>query len=484
MLKMEPGTVPSRVVTRPVGPGGDRAAVLVGLAYAALGGLWIILSDRLVLRLGAGIDGLQQAQHYKGLAFVLVTTLGLVGLLRLTNRRLVDATDRQNALMHRELQLQQQQFHQLHNSLREVLWMATPCGTVVHYVSPAFRDLYGRDPAELVLRPALWVEAVHPDDVGLVRGITPAAGDTGIDCEYRIVRPDGSVRWVHDRKRLIRDDDGRVVMMGGIVEDITARIERDAAQKEQQQELERLVAERTAALRQANRELEAFSRTAAHDLKSPLNGIVGMSELLRTRCGHALDTQGRRYAHQISRSARNMAVLIDDLLSLSRSGSAELRRRDVDLLPMVEAVVEELRCVDRERQVDVVLPARLHAYCDPGLMRSVLQNLIGNAWKFTAHQPLGRIVIAVTETASATAIAVSDNGAGFDSSDLHGPFQPFRRFHRAEQFEGNGLGLVTCQRIAVRHGGNIRIDSAPGQGATATVTLPRARPAPEAAQGG
>lgn len=240
------------------------------------------------------------------------------------------------------------------------------------------------------------------------------------------------------------------------------------------------MAERTAELKQANLELEAFSRTAAHDLKSPLNGIVGMSDLLRTRCGEALGPQGRHFAHQIGRSARNMALLIDDLLSLSRSAAGEVQRQHVDLLPVLRAVVEELRCLEPERRVEVELPPRLQAYCDRGLVRSVLQNLIGNAWKFSAHQAVARIVVSVSESATETAIAVSDNGVGFDSSQLAGPFRPFQRFHAAQDFQGTGLGLVTCQRIAQRHGGELRMASAPGQGTTATVTFARAQCTPAA----
>ena len=196
--------------------------------------------------------------------------------------------------LHNAVERQQRQFRQLHQSLAEVLWMGAPDGSAVSYVSPAFASVYGRPGAELLADPRLWRAAVHPDDVDRVLEMpAPGAGADGVACEYRIVRPDGSVRWIEDRKRVIRDENGAVTAACGIAEDITARKERDEARDALNGRLEALVRERTLALEQANIELEAFSRTAAHDLKSPLNGIAGMSQLLRLRAGPQLDEAGR-----------------------------------------------------------------------------------------------------------------------------------------------------------------------------------------------
>lgn len=368
---------------------------------------------------------------------------------------------------------QQRQFRQLLQSLGEVLWMAAPDFSAVMYVSPAFETIYGRRPDELVADPDLWRRAVHPDDAHKIVDLRALLASTdSVASEYRIVRPDGSIRWIEDRKRLIRDEAGAVVMVGGIAEDITARRERDEARDALASRMEALVADRTSELQQANIELEAFSRTAAHDLKSPLNGIVGMSQLLRLKAGPALDGTGLRYLDQIERSARDMAVLINDLLALSRAGSVPLQREEVDLAPLVLAQVEQLRLLDPLRRVSLEVPQALPVHGDPGLLRSVVQNLVGNAWKFSGGRDEAHITVSVAREAGETRLTVADDGVGFDTSGVGELLRPFQRFHTQAQFQGTGLGLVTCQRIAHRHGGRLVLQSAPGAGTRVSVVLP------------
>ena len=378
--------------------------------------------------------------------------------------------------LHDAVQRQQRQFQQLHQSLGEVLWMATPDGATVLYVSPAFATLYGREPAELVANPLLWRDCIHPDDRDRVPDLAGgAAGVEQADCEYRIVRPDGSVRWIEDRRRLIRDERGEVTMMGGIAEDVSARRERDEARDAMRSRLQAMVVERTRELEQANIELEAFSRTAAHDLRSPLNGIVGMSQLLRLRAAPALDDAGRGYLDQIERSARDMAALISDLLALSRAGSVPLARQLVDLAPLARGLVDELRLLEPQRRARVRIPEQMVLCCDAGLMRSVLQNLITNAWKFSSRSDETEIALAIERGEQETTLTVSDHGAGFDAGAADALLRPFQRFHSQAQFQGTGLGLVTCQRIAHRHGGRLLLKSAPGQGTSVSIVLPNAR---------
>lgn len=368
---------------------------------------------------------------------------------------------------------QQRQFRQLHDSLGEVLWIASPDFSSIVHVSAAFESLYGRKASDLLNDPGVWLEAVHPDDRDKVIDLRTLPVDhDGASCEYRIVRPDGTVRWIEDRKRRIRDSSGAVVLVGGIAEDITARKERDEAREDLNHRLEALVAKRTEALQQANIELEAFSRTAAHDLKSPLNGIVGMSGLLRAKVAGKLDDDARRYLELIERSSRDMAGLIDDLLALSQAGTIELRCKRVDLAPVVRAQIDQLRILDPLRQVEVDMPEHLPMYCDQGLMHSVLQNLISNAWKFTTGRAVAQISIHVTEDGEMSTMQVSDNGAGFDASGIGQLLRPFQRFHPQAHFRGHGLGLVTCQRIAMRHGGWLSIQSEVGAGTSVSVSLP------------
>jgi PAS domain S-box-containing protein len=450
-----------------------RNASLLGLLYFGAGALWITLSDAVLDATALDPAWMHAAQTYKGLAYIAVTTIGLVVLVRMGHRHQASVLERARARELHAQEVQQERFHQLHQSLGEVLWTGTPDGRQVLYVSPAFADIYGRSPAELLARPALWLECVHPEDRDRVMA-SSLAPRQAVTLEYRIVRPDGSVRWVEDRKKLICDSDGSAVMMGGIAEDITARKERDEAQGLLKHRLERLVAERTRALEQANLELEAFSRTAAHDLKTPLNGIVGLSRLVKTLPDTTLGAQGQRFVDQIERAACDMAVLINDLLTLSRASTVGLQCQQVDLLPMAQAVVDGLRSLEPLRDVQVQMPAELQAWCDPGLMRSVLQNLIGNAWKFSAERAQAVLELGTDPCEGGTQLWVSDNGSGFDTSAVQGLFRPFQRFHSQAQFQGTGIGLVTCQRIAQRHGGRLTVVSTPGAGTRVCVWLPAA----------
>lgn len=240
-------------------------------------------------------------------------------------------------------------------------------------------------------------------------------------------------------------------------------------------QLERRVAERTEELRFVNQELDAFACTAAHDLKTPLNGIIGFVEILRIQYRHLLGTEGDRMTLVIQRSAERMAVLIDDLLALSRVTTQELQLERVDLAAAATAVVDELRTMEPARKVAVSIRSPMHVQADEGLLRSLLVNLIGNAWKFTAKEPSAHIEVGCDDTEDGWVVHfVRDNGAGFDMKDAAKVFEPFHRFHSTRDFEGTGVGLATCQRIARRHGGSIWINSAPGKGTSVYFSLSQA----------
>ncbi len=373
------------------------------------------------------------------------------------------------------LERQESQFRQLHDSLAEVLWLARADGGEVLYVSPAFRRLYGISPDAFRRMPGVWQEVVHPDDRGIALASQQALDRDGqASCEYRIRRPDGSERWISDRKRLIVDPEGLVRMIGGIGEDITEAKLREAESALAQARLELRVAERTADLQRINAELEAFAHTAAHDLKTPLNGVTGYVQLLDRRYGRSLDPEFTRMTGRITQSARHMAELVNALLALSRVSMTELGLADVDLAVLAREIVDELRRQEPSRQVEFDAPEAMVANADAGLMRSLLGNLLGNAWKYSGQRDQAVIRIVAEPGPARLSFSISDNGAGFDASQPDRLFKPFERFHSLDEFEGTGIGLATCQRIVRRHGGQIEITSAPGQGTTVRVTLPAA----------
>lgn len=371
------------------------------------------------------------------------------------------------------LERQEAQFRQLHQSLGEVLWLADATDFKVVYVSPAFEQVYGRPCSELLSNTPLWMDAVLPED-----RVHAAASNNQLRtlghsrCEYRIRRPDGSIRWISDRKNVIRDGEGLVTLIGGIAEDITAQMELEAERASQKIRLERLVAERTAELETVNVELEAFTRSAAHDLKSPLNGITGYCHLLSNRHGQGLGDAGLRMVEKIERSARDMSTLVNDLLMLSRVATTDLDVQRIDLAEVARAVIDEL--MDREpgRKVVLDVPAELPVWLDRGLSRSLLANLLGNSWKFSSTRPVAHIRVTGERSGGSTVVVITDNGVGFDSTIAPRHFKPFQRFHALSEFHGTGVGLVTCQRIVHRHGGELQIASSPGDGATVKFTLP------------
>jgi signal transduction histidine kinase len=224
-------------------------------------------------------------------------------------------------------------------------------------------------------------------------------------------------------------------------------------------------------LEQANRELEAFSYSVSHDLRAPLRAIDGFSKALLTEHASALDEQGRHYLERVRAGTQRMSALIEDLLNLSRITRVALRRQPVDLTGLAAGVVEELRRRDPSRRVVVEIAQGLSANGDRQLLGIVLENLLGNAWKFTAKRSEARISFGSDASAAGSAFFVRDNGAGFDMAYADKLFSPFQRLHRSSDFEGTGIGLATVQRIVNRHGGRLSASAEVDVGATFCFTL-------------
>jgi light-regulated signal transduction histidine kinase (bacteriophytochrome) len=222
----------------------------------------------------------------------------------------------------------------------------------------------------------------------------------------------------------------------------------------------------------ANKELEAFSYSVSHDLRAPLRAIDGFSQALIEDCTDSLPASGQDHLRRIRAAAQRMAELIDDLLRLSRVSRAEFRRERVDLSNMFIAVIGELRRSDPDRVVDVRVTSSITGLADPRLIRITLENLVGNAWKFTAKTPAPVIELGTREEGGERVYYVRDNGAGFDMKYVDRLFGAFQRLHSDKEFPGTGIGLATVQRIIHRHGGRIWVEAAVGQGACFSFTLP------------
>ena len=281
----------------------------------------------------------------------------------------------------------------------------------------------------------------------------------------------GEPRWFEVHMNCLYNEEGEAVAVSGYARDVTQHMEQQEAARRIQGELEKRVAERTQQLRVINEELEAFSYSVSHDLRAPLRQIAGFAELLGSRLAGWRDETAASHLQHILDTTRHMDGLIADLLQLARINQSGLHKTRVDLAALARDVVAQLRCDHPARTVKVDLPESLHAECDAGLMRIALDNLLGNAWKFTGKQPDAQIQFGSFPRGEQTVYFVRDNGAGFDAKNAERIFGAFQRFHRASDFPGTGVGLATVRRIISRHGGQIWAESAAGQGATFYFTL-------------
>lgn len=327
--------------------------------------------------------------------------------------------------------------------------------------NPAFQKMLGQD--DEGLRAALYSDLTHPDDrerdvhhlAELVRG---ERDHYRVEKRYR--RKDRSYVWVQETVSAIYDSHRQAQVINAVVEDITQR-----------REVEQRVHQRTAELEAANKELESFAYSVSHDLRTPLRAIEGFSSLILIEHGTKLDEEARTLFERIRAATKRMAQLIEDLLHLSRISRSEIVRESVDLTAMGHAIIDELKQRDTARNAQVTIKPEMRAEGDPRLVRSVLENLLANAWKFSARRVPAVIELGAKRTRGEQVFYVKDNGAGFDMAFAGKLFQPFQRLHSAADFEGTGVGLASVQRIVQRHGGRIWAEGRPDEGATFYFTL-------------
>jgi len=284
--------------------------------------------------------------------------------------------------------------------------------------------------------------------------------------EHRIVHLDGSVRWVSSRSFPVRNEDGKIYRWASTMEDITDRKQAEDEIRRLNAELEQRVVERTAQLQAANKELEAFSYSVSHDLRTPLRSINGFSHAILEDYADRLDAEGKGYLQNVLSASLRMGQLIDDMLRLSRITRSELYRTTVDLSALAQGIADEFQASNLERQVEFIIPPQLIVNADPNLMLIVLENLLGNAWKFTSKHLTARIEVGMVQQEEHEVYFVRDDGDGFDMTYADKLFGAFQRLHSATEFEGTGVGLTIVQRIIHRHGGEVWAEAAPDKGAT------------------
>ncbi|QSA96173.1 PAS domain S-box protein [Methylococcus sp. EFPC2] len=275
----------------------------------------------------------------------------------------------------------------------------------------------------------------------------------------------------------LRDGQGKVVGAAKIVRDITERKKSEEELRKHREHLEELVARRTAALEAANRELEAFSYSVSHDLRTPLRAIDGFSRMLAKKYEAQLDPEAQRLIKVVRGSAARMSQLIDDILAFSRAGRLELRLAPVDMAQLVRTVWLDLEPLRADRDICLEIRPLPPALGDPTLLRQVWTNLLANAVKFTLSRATAHITVGGTTDGATHLYHVQDDGVGFEPAYVHKLFGVFQRLHGVEEFEGTGIGLAIVKRVVTRHGGRVWAEGNPGQGATFKFALPARPPA-------
>lgn len=379
-----------------------------------------------------------------------------------------NVTDRVNA--EQILRESEERFRTLADNISQLAWMTDENGWIYwynkrwyDYTGTTFEEMQGWG----------WQKVHHPDHVQRVTEKFKHNLETGETWEdtFPLRGRDGNYRWFLSRAVPIRSDDGRIYRWFGTNTDITELLEAQEEIRELNAGLEQRVAERTAELESANKELEAFSYSVSHDLRAPLRAIDGFSNTLLKNYRDSLDERGQDYLQRVRNAAQRMGRLIDDILGLSRATRAEMHVQRVDLTKMAEEIIQDLRRSQPERKAETEVQQGLEANADPHLIKIALDNLLGNAWKFAGNREVTRIEVGAFEQNGERVYYVKDNGAGFSSTYADKLFSPFQRLHSESEFPGTGIGLALVQRILRRHGGRIWAESEVDQGATFYFTL-------------
>ena len=322
---------------------------------------------------------------------------------------------------------------------------------------------------------AEWYELAYPDPgyrhavIDRWKPAVEAARQSGEAVnagEYRIACGDGSVRICELHAAFLAD---RLVVT---FNDVTKRKQSEGEIRRLNDELEERVVSRTAQLEATNQELEAFAYSVSHDLRAPLRAIDGFSQMVIEDAGDKLTETDVEHLQRVRAGAQRMATLIDEVLGLSRVSRRDMAVEDVDVSALATSVLDDLREAQPQRQVETVVAPGMRVAADAALLRLILVNLLGNAWKFTGMHETARIEVGVVDAGGEHAFFVRDDGAGFDAQYATHLFGAFQRMHQAGLFEGDGIGLATVQRLVTRHGGRVWAEAEVEKGATFYFTLP------------
>jgi hypothetical protein len=382
---------------------------------------------------------------------------------------MTDIAERKSA--ERELLASHQLYGDLVNAIDGIVWELDVASFRFTFVSQRAEKILGYPVAQW-FKPTFWQDHLHPDDLTWAVDYCVAATREmkDHDFEYRFIAADGRIVWLRDIVTVVVEN-GQPVKLRGVMFDVTERKEATEEIRRLNADLEQRVIERTAQLEAANKELESFSYSVSHDLRAPLRHLDGFSRILLEEYREKLNDEGKDYLLRLRHASQRMTQLIDDLLQLSKVTRSDLNRQPVNLSRLVQLITLELKQTQPERSVSVKIAEDVTANGDARLLRVLLENLLANAWKYSGKQEVAIIEFGTSTVSGEKAYFVRDNGVGFDMAYADKLFTAFQRLHRADEFEGTGVGLATVQRIVQRHGGRCWAESVVGAGATFYFTL-------------
>ncbi|OPY90329.1 MAG: Phytochrome-like protein cph1 [Syntrophaceae bacterium PtaU1.Bin231] len=373
--------------------------------------------------------------------------------------------------MEEQLRESEQRYRELFDNAVEGLYQSTPDGRLIS-VNMAFSRMFGYASPQEAVKTVTDIGRqiyVNPDDRERALSIFKEQGSIK-DFECQMRRKDNSIIWAAINGRLSETPEGKIYLEGFIL-DITKRKQDEEEIRTLNGKLEQRVADRTAQLAAANRELEAFSYSVSHDLRAPLRAVDGYCHILLEDHAPQLGEEGKRVCNVISASAREMGKLIDDLLAFSRISRTTMEPSDIDMTTIARSVFFEVTSQQERERIDFEVLPLPQAQGDPTLIRQVWTNLLSNAVKFSAKKERAAIKVSAGEQGGKVVYKVQDNGAGFDMKYVPKLFGVFQRLHSTREFPGTGVGLAIVQRIVVRHGGRIWAEGEPGKGATFYFTM-------------